>query len=122
MSSQIQQDKNIRPEILRKLTLKGLGTLAVLFCTIAPAFAQNSNVISDIRVIGERRIPKKRIPPRLYSHIGDNYDPATVERDFNSLWNTGYFEDVRIERVDDPACVQLIIYVRERPTIRGIAY
>ena len=122
MSSQIQQDKNIRPEILRKLTLKGLGTLAVLFCTIAPAFAQNSNVISDIRVIGERRIPKETVLARLYSHIGDNYDPATVERDFNSLWNTGYFEDVRIEKEDTPKGAVLDIFVREKPTIREINY
>jgi outer membrane protein insertion porin family len=122
MSSQIQQDKNIRPEILRKLTLKGLGALAVLFCTIAPAFAQNSNVISDIRVIGERRIPKETVLARLYSHIGDNYDPATVERDFNSLWNTGYFEDVRIEKEDTPKGAVLDIFVREKPTIREINY
>jgi outer membrane protein insertion porin family len=122
MSSQIQQDKNIRPEILRKLTLKGLGTLAVLFCTIAPAFAQNSNVISDIRVIGERRIPKETVLARLYSHIGDNYDAATVERDFNSLWNTGYFEDVRIEKEDTPKGAVLDIFVREKPTIREINY
>jgi outer membrane protein insertion porin family len=45
-----------------------------------------------------------------------------VERDFNSLWNTGYFEDVQIERVDTPKCVQLVIYVREKPTIREINY
>src|ERR1700742_5087257 len=122
MSSQIQQDKNIRPEILRKLTLKGLGALAVLFCTVAPAFAQNSNVISDIRVIGERRIPKETVLARLYSHIGDNYDPATVERDFNSLWNTGYFEDVRIEKEDTPKGQVLDIFVREKPTIREINY
>jgi outer membrane protein insertion porin family len=45
-----------------------------------------------------------------------------VERDFNSLWNTGYFEDIQIERVDTPKCVQLVIYVREKPTIREINY
>jgi outer membrane protein insertion porin family len=45
-----------------------------------------------------------------------------VERDFNSLWNTGYFENVRIERVDTPKCVQLVVYVLEKPTIREINY
>ena len=34
---------------------------------------------------------------------GDLYDAQVVERDFNSLWNTGYFDDVRIERVDTPS-------------------
>ena len=122
ISSQIQKDKTIRPEILRKLTLKGLGALAVLFCTITPVFAQSSNVISEIRVIGNRRIPKETVLARLYSHVGDNYDPATIERDFNSLWNTGYFEDVRIEREDTPKGQVLDIFVREKPTIREIIY
>ncbi len=45
-----------------------------------------------------------------------------MERDFNSLWNTDYFDDVRIERSDKPTCVQLTIYVREKPTIREINY
>jgi len=59
---------------------------------------------------------------RLFSRQNDLYDPLVVERDFNSLWNTGYFEDVQIERVDTPKCVQLVIYVREKPTIREINY
>jgi outer membrane protein insertion porin family len=122
MSSRIQQDKTIRPQILRKLMLQGLGALGILFCTVAPAFAQNANVISEIRVIGNRRIPKETILARLYSHVGDNYDPATVERDFNSLWNTGYFEDVRIEKEDTPKGEVLDIFVREKPTIREINY
>ena len=79
MSSQIQQDKNIRPQIFQTLSLQGLGALAILFCIVAPVFAQNSNVISEIRVIGNRRIPKETVLARLYSHVGDNYDPATVE-------------------------------------------
>ena len=122
MSSRIQQDKAIRPQILGKLIFKGLGALCVLFCTVAPAFAQNANVISEIRVIGNRRIPKETILARLYSHVGDNYDPATIERDFNSLWNTGYFEDVRIEKEDTPKGEVLDIFVREKPTIREINY
>ena len=59
---------------------------------------------------------------RISSHQGDPYDPETVERDFNSIWNTGYFENLRIEKVDTPACVQLVIYVLEKPTIRSIDY
>ena len=60
-----------------------------------------------IRVIGNRRIPKETILARMFSHVGDPYDPLTVERDFNSLWNTGYFENVRIEREDTPKGVIL---------------
>ncbi len=84
--------------------------------------AGNSQALCQPSVIGNRRIPKESVLARLFSHPGDLYDPTLVERDFNSLWNTGYFEDVRIERVDTPGCVQLVIYVREKPTIKAINY
>ncbi len=59
---------------------------------------------------------------RLFTHPGDTYDPISVERDFNSLWNTGYFEDLRIEREDTQKGIILNIFVREKPTIREINY
>ncbi len=73
-------------------------------------------------MIGNRRIPKESVLARLFSREGDTYDPLTVERDFNSLWNTEYFENVQIEKVETPKCVQLVIYVKEKPTIREIDY
>ncbi|MDR3746125.1 MAG: outer membrane protein assembly factor BamA [Acidobacteriaceae bacterium] len=87
--------------------------------TTAPSASQ---ILCQPQAIGNRRIPKDSILARISSHQGDQYDPATVERDFNSLWNTGYFENVRIERADTPSCVQLVIYVLEKPTIRTIDY
>lgn len=82
----------------------------------------NSPIVTSIRVIGNRRIPKETVLARLFSHENEPYDSSTVERDFNSLWNTGYFEDVRIEREDTDKGVILDIYVREKPTIREINY
>jgi outer membrane protein insertion porin family len=86
------------------------------------AASATPQILCQTQVIGNRRIPKESILARLYSRPGDPFDPAMVERDFNSLWNTGYFDDVRIERVDTPQCVQLEIYVREKPTIREINF
>ncbi len=90
-----------------------------VFASPAPETPQT---LCQPQVIGNRRIPKESVLARLFSRQGDAYDAATVERDFNSLWNTGYFENVRIERVDTDKCVQLVIYVREKPTIREINY
>jgi outer membrane protein insertion porin family len=94
----------------------------------AQAIYGNAQTLCAPSVIGNRRIPKESVLARLFSRQGDLYDPAIVERDFNSLWNTGYFESVRIERADspaqgnNPACVQLYVYVKEKPTIRTIDY
>jgi len=95
--------------------------LALVF-TAGTALAQQPLTIDSIRVIGNRRIPKETVLARLFSHPGDTYDPISIERDFNSLWNTGYFEDLRIEREDSEKGIILNIFVREKPTIREINY
>jgi len=84
--------------------------------------ATGGQVLCQPQVINNRRIPKDSVLARMSSHQGDPYDAATVERDFNSLWNTGYFTKVQIEREDTAACTQLIVYVWEKPTIRSIDY
>jgi outer membrane protein insertion porin family len=98
-----------------------LLTLLLAFAACA-AIAQTSQTVDQIRVIGNRRIPKETVLARLFTHPGDTYDPLSIERDFNSLWNTGYFEDLRIEREDTEKGVVLNVFVRERPTIREIIY
>ncbi len=45
-----------------------------------------------------------------------------MERDFNSLWNTGYFEDIRFEREATPKGWILHVYVKEKPRIKEINY
>ncbi len=115
------------------LTQGSVFAAAVLACgSLLPAHAQGAPAQatasgSDLplcapQVIGNRRYPKESILARLFSRQGNPYDAATVERDFNSLWNSGYFEDVRIERAEGAGCTQLIIYVREKPTIGEINY
>jgi outer membrane protein insertion porin family len=102
--------------------LARVSLIIVLAASAVAAMAQTPQTIDQIRVIGNRRIPKETILARLFTHPGDVYDPVSVERDFNSLWNTGYFEDLRIEREDSEKGVILNIFVRERPTIREINY
>ncbi len=98
-----------------------LVLLAVAFTAVA-ALAQHAQTIEQIRVIGNRRIPRETILARLFTHVGDTYDPVSIERDFNSLWNTGYFENLRIEREDSEKGVILNVFVTEKPTIREINY
>lgn len=85
-------------------------------------WGQQSNTIVQIRVIGNREIPQETIKARMFSRVNETYDPLTVERDFNSLWNTGYFENVSIEKEDTAKGVILDVYVTEKPTIREINY
>jgi outer membrane protein insertion porin family len=98
------------------------GLLLALAVTAGAALAQTAQTIDSIRVIGNRRIPKETILARLFTHPGDTYDPISIERDFNSLWNTSYFENLRIEREDSEKGIILDVFVKEKPTIREINY
>jgi outer membrane protein insertion porin family len=87
----------------------------------APVVGQ-TDLIVGIDVHGNRRIPADTVKARIFTHVGDVYDVAALERDFNALWNAGYFEDIRFEREQTPKGWVLHIYVKERPTIREITY
>jgi outer membrane protein insertion porin family len=99
-----------------------LMVLFLLSITAISAWAQQQSIIREIRIIGVRRIPRETVLARMFSRVGDPYDPLTVERDFNSLWNTGYFEDVRIQKQDTPSGVILNVYLKEKPTVSEIHY
>jgi outer membrane protein insertion porin family len=94
----------------------------LLAVSASSVLAQQSETIEQIRVIGNRRIPKETVLARLYIHPGDGYDQALIESSFNSLWNTAYFEDLRIEREDSEKGIIINVFVREKPTIREINY
>jgi len=80
------------------------------------------DVIVGVEIHGNRRIPAETVKARIFTHPGDVYDETAILRDFNSLWNTGYFEDIRFEREQTAKGWILHIYVKERPTIRTIDY
>ena len=96
--------------------------LGVLLITSTGRLLSQSDVISEIDVVGNRRIPKDTILARIFTKPGDIYDPAALERDFNSLWNTGYFEDIKFLREQTPKGWRIIVQVKEKPTIREINY
>jgi len=98
-----------------------LGPMFCLLLFAALSHAQQ-DVIAGIDVRGNRRIPQDTIKARIFTRPGDVYDQAALERDFNSLWNTGYFEDIRFEREQTPKGWVIHIFVKEKPTIREINY
>jgi len=104
--------------------MKGLGWacgVALALLSAATSWAQ-SDLISEINVQGNRRIPSETVKARVFTHPGDIYDTGALERDFNSLWNTGYFSDIVFLREQTPKGWRLIIQVKEKPTIRTIDY
>jgi outer membrane protein insertion porin family len=82
-------------------------------------------IITRIDFVGTRRIQRDTLRARIFSRVGDPYNPEAVRRDFQALWNTQFFEDIRLEVEDDPEHPNgkiIIFYLTERPIIRRIEY
>jgi len=99
-----------------------LAALTILALAGANQAAAQTDIVSEINVQGNRRIPAETIKSRIFTKAGDIYDQAALERDFNSLWNTGYFEDIKFLREQTPKGWRIIVQVKEKPTIRTIEY
>jgi outer membrane protein insertion porin family len=99
-----------------------ISFLLALLLLASTCMAQQNNVVESITIHGNRRIPADTIRSRMFTRAGDVFDQAALERDFNSLWNTGYFDDLRIEREPSAKGWIIHVYVKEKPTIREIKY
>ena len=54
------------------------------------------DIVERIEVLGNRRIPRDALLSRLYTKQGDPYNEEQLRRDMMLLWNTAYFDDVRV--------------------------
>ena len=86
---------------------------------------QSTAVIERIEFFGNRRIRTDTLKARIFSREGDPYNEETLRRDFQALWNTQFFEDVKLQVEDSsdrPDGKIIIFNVKERPQIRRIRY
>src|SRR6516165_6469803 len=90
-----------------------------------PPSAPLQSVIDRIEFVGNRRVRTDTLKARIFSREGDPYNEDTLRRDFQALWNTQFFEDVKLRVEDSPkrANGKIILFeVKERPVIRRIRY
>jgi outer membrane protein insertion porin family len=109
------------PPSSQSMQAPALQTAASAQAAAAPSHA----VIERIDFLGNRRIRSDTLKARIFTREGDPYNEETLRRDFQALWNTQFFEDVKL-RVEDSASrpdAKIIVFeVKERPVIRRIRY
>ncbi len=96
--------------LARALAVAGVVTVASL------AIAQESFVVRDIRVEGLQRTDPGTVFNYLGVKVGDRFDQAAASKAIKTLFETGFFRDVRVEAQDGV----LIVTVIERPTVASI--
>jgi outer membrane protein insertion porin family len=84
--------------------------------------APKQTLVEAVEFRGNRRIPSSTLRAQIFTRPGDVYNETSLERDFMALWNTGYFDDIRLEAQDGKTGMIVIFFVREKKLVRAITY
>ena len=80
------------------------------------------DVVESIEFRGVRRVPQDTLRALIFTKRGDKLDEESIHRDFMALWNTGRFDDIRVEREAGRTGWILRFIMAERRVIRAIKY
>jgi outer membrane protein insertion porin family len=104
-------------------------SVLIVFCLHAQvlprAMAQDSRLVENVDIRGNRAIPTDTIKLYIQTKRGDVYSEQQVQRDFQAVLAQGFFDefDSRVTVEEGPrGGVVVIFYVKERPIIRDITY
>jgi outer membrane protein insertion porin family len=124
-----------------RLAVRSVAACLMLLLVAATAFAQNPSpassgqvrrpparsasapaiaggVIESITVEGNQRIEEGTIRSYLLVQPGDRFDPDRLDRSLKTLYATGLFEDVRLNRSGNT----LVVHVVENPIVNRVAF
>ena len=104
---------NPRPSLLRNsqtrlrtfLRLRRTPKILNLLRQLLPSGIQEAkpapvgdNIIEGVDFRGQQKVPQDTLRALIYTKKGDVYDEEAIHRDFIALWNTGRFDDLRVEK------------------------
>jgi outer membrane protein insertion porin family len=78
--------------------------------------------VAKIVISGNRRIEADAIRKRITTAPGDILVAKNLSDDLKSVYNMGFFDDIRIEAEDSPEGKIIIFEVKEKQTVRRIQF
>jgi outer membrane protein insertion porin family len=84
--------------------------------------APPQDIIEAIEFRGARRFPVETLRALIFTKPGDKYDAETLRRDFMAIWNTGKYDDIRLEREPGKEGWIIRFILTERRIVRTIKY
>ncbi len=84
----------------------------------ASASVRDGGTIAAIKVDGNQRIETGTILSYMLVQQGDPFDPDRLDRSLKTLYATGLFQDVQINREGDT----LVVHVIENPLVNRVAF
>jgi outer membrane protein insertion porin family len=80
------------------------------------------DVVEAVEFRGARRVPQDTLRSLIFTKKGDRVDEEALHRDFITLWNTGRFDDITLEKEPGKSGYVIRFVVAERRVVRSIKY
>jgi outer membrane protein insertion porin family len=110
---------------MKKLYAACCSLLILLFASVLAAQADPlaGLKIERFEVVGNSTVASDTIRVYLGVSPGDSYDPSIIQKNFLNLWQTGLFDDIRVEAVKgDAGGVVVRANVTERSRVGAVEY
>lgn len=119
-----QPQERFVTEPARRPRSLALLTLLVAFLALVPAAARaQSGTIEKLEVEGNEFISDEAFVALTDLEAGDAYDEKVLQREFWKVWDSGLFDDIRIEQAEGPKGGHVVIFVvREKPRVDSVTY
>jgi outer membrane protein insertion porin family len=105
---------------VRSLLLSLLSICLALWALAPGVGAQDQPVVTQIDVVGAKKVEEATVRFKLKIRVGDPYSPETVREDIKSLYSLGYFEDIVVNADIFEGGLKLIFVLQEKPSIQSI--
>lgn len=89
---------------------------------LQPGTTPSGQRIAEIVVRGGKTVTPETIAFYLGARVGDPYDPERLRKAFPKLWESGLFEELRLDREDAPDGVRVVAVVVERPRVGDLEF
>jgi outer membrane protein assembly factor BamA len=82
--------------------------VSLVYCLVVCSLS--AEVVQSVSVRGSN------VQVKLATQVGQEYDTAVIDKDLKTLWATGRFADIRVQREEQPDGVGVIFQVTETQT------
>jgi outer membrane protein insertion porin family len=85
--------------------------------------ATSTAIIKSIKIEGEKKIEESAIRAKIKTQVGDVFQEKTIRDDILSVFQTGFFDDIRVSKASSAdGGLELTYAVLEKPTISAILF
>jgi outer membrane protein insertion porin family len=91
---------------------------------LPPTLAEQSEglPIASIEIVGNRRVGREDVLSYLREKPGHLFKVDNLTGDVHALWDSGFFEDIRVDLTTNDRGVVLRFLVVEKPNIKEVVY